>query len=77
MPAYERYYRTLVGKDAIVQAAAAEGLMYEPGAGPSYSDLGFVLLMAVVESCSGEEFGRFVHREVLAPFGMAGARWAP
>lgn len=77
LPAYERYYRTLQGKAAIVQAAAQEGLMYEPGAGPTYSDLGFVLLMAVVEAASGESFDRFVQREVLTPFGMARARWAP
>lgn len=77
LPAYERYYRTLSGKEAIVQAAAAEGLMYEPGTGPTYSDLGFVLLMAVVEACSGEAFDRFVQREVLTPFGMRDARWVP
>lgn len=77
LPAYERYYRTLSGKAAIVQAAAQEGLMYEPGTGPTYSDLGFVLLMAVVEAASGERFDAFVQREVLGPFGMSGARWAP
>ena len=77
LPAYERYYRTLRGKDAIVAAAAAEGLMSEPGTGVVYSDLGFVLLMAVVEACSGEPFAAFVQREVLAAFGMAGAMFAP
>ncbi|MFM1871069.1 MAG: hypothetical protein RL398_491, partial [Planctomycetota bacterium] len=45
LPAYERYYRTLAGKAAIVDAAAREGLMYEPGTGVTYSDIGFVLLM--------------------------------
>jgi CubicO group peptidase (beta-lactamase class C family) len=77
LPAYERYYRTLEGKDAILAAAAAEGLMTEPGSGVTYSDLGFMLLMAVVESCSGEAFVRFVDREVLTPFGLRGAGWAP
>ena len=77
LPAYERYYRTLSGRDAIVAAAAAEGLMSEPGSGVVYSDLGFVLLMAVVEACSGEPFATFVGREVLAPFGMRNAGFAP
>jgi len=77
LPAYERYYRTMVGKDAIVQAAAKEALMTEPGTSVTYSDLGFVLLMAVVEQCSGEPFGPFVQREVLQPFGMKAARFAP
>ena len=77
LPAYERYYRTLQGKDAILAAAAAEGLMSEPGTGPVYSDLGFVLLMAVVENCSGEPFARFVDREVLTAFGLRHAGFAP
>lgn len=77
LPAYERYYRTLQGKAAILAAVAAEGLMTEPGTGPVYSDLGFMLLMMVVESCSGEEFVRFVDREVLTPFGLRHAGWAP
>ncbi|MFY9343073.1 MAG: serine hydrolase domain-containing protein, partial [Planctomycetota bacterium] len=73
LPAYERYYRTLSGKDAIVGAATREGLMSEPGSGVTYSDLGFVLLMAVVEKCTGEPFERFVQRAVFDRFGMAGA----
>ncbi|HEX5050574.1 MAG TPA: glycoside hydrolase family 3 N-terminal domain-containing protein [Planctomycetota bacterium] len=77
LPAYERYYRTLHGKDAIVAAAAAEGLMTEPGTSVTYSDLGFVLLMAVVEAASGEPFGPFVQREVFDAFGMRSARFVP
>jgi beta-N-acetylhexosaminidase len=77
LPAYERFHRTLAGKDAIVAAAAAEGLMYEPGTGPTYSDLGFILLMAVVEKASGEPFATFVEREVLKPLAMRTATFAP
>jgi beta-N-acetylhexosaminidase len=77
LPAYERYYKTLRGKDAIVGAACAEPLMSEPGSGVVYSDLGFVLLMAIVERASGEDFASFVRRAVLAPFGMRGATFAP
>lgn len=76
LPAYERYYRSMSGKAPIVHAAVREGLMYEPGAGPIYSDLGFVLLMAVVEAATGESFERVVQREVLTPFGMHGTSWA-
>jgi beta-N-acetylhexosaminidase len=77
LPAYERYYRTLAGKDAIVAAAAAEGLMYEPGTGPTYSDLGFVLLMAVVEAASGQPFAAFTQQQVFRPLHMRSARWVP
>jgi CubicO group peptidase (beta-lactamase class C family) len=77
LPAYERYYRTLKGKAAIVRAATAEALMSEPGAGVTYSDLGFVLLMAIVETCSGETFAAFAQREVFDAFGMTRARFVP
>jgi beta-N-acetylhexosaminidase len=73
LPAYERYYKATQGKAAIVAAACAEPLMSEPGGSVVYSDLGFVLLMAVVEACSGEDFAAFVAREVWAPLGMASA----
>jgi CubicO group peptidase (beta-lactamase class C family) len=43
----------------------------------TYSDLGFVLLMAIVEACTGEPFEQFVAREVFVPFGMYGAAFAP
>jgi beta-N-acetylhexosaminidase len=77
LPAYERFYKSLSGRDAILAAAVAEDLMHEPGAGPTYSDVGFLLLMAVVEACSGERFEAVVAREVLQPFGLLGARFVP
>ena len=59
LASYVRYFRTLEGKDAIVEAAAKEGLMSEPGTSVRYSDLGFILLMAVVEAVAGP-FDQFV-----------------
>jgi beta-N-acetylhexosaminidase len=76
LAAYVRYFRNLQGKDAIVAAAAKEGLMSEPGTGVRYSDLGFILLMAVVEAASGQPFERFVTDTVYAKLGMS-ARFAP
>ncbi len=56
LASYVRFYRSLNGKEDIVAAAAAEGLMSEPETSVRYSDLGFILLMAVVEAASGEDF---------------------
>lgn len=77
LPAYERYYRTLQGRDAIVAAACAEGLMSEPGSGVTYSDVGFILLMAIAEAASKAPFADYVQRAVFAPLGMSGAVFAP
>ncbi len=73
LPPYERYYRTLSGKDAIVAAAAREGLMTEPGARVVYSDLGLILAMAIVERCSKQPFDAFVRDAVFLPLAMDGA----
>jgi beta-glucosidase-like glycosyl hydrolase/CubicO group peptidase (beta-lactamase class C family) len=77
LPAFRDYYRTLKGKAAIVRAATAEDLTSEPGAGVTYSDVGFVLLMQIVELCSGELFEAFVQHDVFDAFGMTGARFVP
>ena len=76
LPSYVRFFRTLAGRDSILAAAAAEGLMLEPGTAVRYSDLGFMLLMAVVEAASGERFEAFVARRVTGPL-RSGARFAP
>jgi CubicO group peptidase (beta-lactamase class C family) len=75
--AHAPFFKTLSGKDAIVAAAAAADLAGEPGKFVRYSDLGFVLLMAVVERASGEPFEQFVQREVWAPLGMTNATFVP
>lgn len=77
LPAYERFYLTLHDKDAIVAAAARAPLVAAPGTRTLYSDLDFILLMAVVERCSGESFQAFVQREVLNALDLRGAVWAP
>jgi serine beta-lactamase-like protein LACTB, mitochondrial len=47
-----------------------DSLLFEPGVKFSYSSYGFNLLSAVVEGASGEEFLRFMQREVFLPLKM-------
>ncbi|GAB4137687.1 MAG: glycoside hydrolase family 3 N-terminal domain-containing protein [Planctomycetota bacterium] len=77
LPSYVRFFRAMKGREAILRAAAEEGLMTEPGTSTTYSDLGFMLLMAVVERASGEPFETYVGREVLAALDLRHARFAP
>ncbi|MCK5944681.1 MAG: serine hydrolase, partial [Planctomycetes bacterium] len=76
LPSYVRFFREMKGRDVILKAAAEEGLMLEPGTSVRYSDLGFMLLMAVVEAVSGQPFERFVAERVVAPLRMQ-ASFAP
>lgn len=75
LPSYVRFFRTLQGRREILRAAAREGLMLEPGTAVRYSDLGFMLLMAVVEAASGEPFEDYVRTRIWQPLGMSGARF--
>lgn len=51
--------------------AAAEPLEYAPGTAYLYSDLGFMLLQAVVEEASGQDLESFCHRELYERLGLA------
>ena len=50
--------------------AAAEPLEYAPGTAYLYSDLGFMLLQAVVEEASGRDLESFCRREFYEPLGL-------
>ncbi len=70
LPPFRKFYATLKGRDAIVDAAAREPLVDKPGAKTVYSDLGLILLMACVERVTGRPFETVVTDEVLKPLHM-------
>lgn len=66
-----------------VQEALALPLRFRPGSGQGYSNVGYALLAAVVESASGERFEAALRRRVFEPAGMSRTgfsgerRWRP
>lgn len=64
-------------RDEAVSLAAHLPLRYAVGEGRHYSDLGFVLLGAVVESVTGERLDASVRALVTGPLGMAETRLGP
>ena len=77
LPAHAPLYRTANGRHEMIAAAAATALQREPGGERQYSDLGFLLLGAVVEAASGESLALFAQRAVFEPYGMRGAGFVP
>lgn len=72
------FFRAAKGRDAVLAAAVAEPLLAGgPGTQCVYSDVGYLLLGATVEAVSGESLATYAEREVFAPLGMTGARFAP
>jgi CubicO group peptidase (beta-lactamase class C family) len=58
-----------------LSAAAALPLRYPPGSGRHYSDLGFMLLGAVVAAVTAQPLDDAVRRLVLDPYGLAATRY--
>ena len=69
------YLKGARGDDA-VSLAAGLPLRYRPGGGRHYSDLGFILLGALVARVGGGGLAATVDELVLRPFGLTGTRYA-
>jgi len=75
-PPHRPYYLQQEGtppaaaKEAIVASVLAEPLLDLPGNRSRYSDLGFILLGAIVERKSGMGLDQFVRRRIYGPLGL-------
>lgn len=45
-------------------------LLFEPGTDFAYSNSGYILLGAIIESVSGQSYEAFLHKEIFKPLGM-------
>lgn len=74
LPAWRPYYERLTGSDpeALLEAALSEQPDRGPSVGALYSDVGFLVLMAVLEKASGRGLEKLIQEEVLIPLGLLG-----
>jgi serine-type D-Ala-D-Ala carboxypeptidase len=76
LPAWRPFYQEVLAAPPearptlLERLAAAAPLEYPPDTATLYSDLGFMLLKAVVESLSGETLDRFCGEEIYRPLGL-------
>lgn len=52
---------------------AADPLKFEPGKGRAYSNYGYVVLGAIVEAVSGQNYFDYIQKHVFDPVGMSGS----
>jgi CubicO group peptidase (beta-lactamase class C family) len=83
-PAHRKFYEKLfadgVGsgyRAALLAQAAAEPLDYPPGARSLYSDLGFILLGALVEEVMGARLDVLAERLIFRPLGLSSLAFVP
>jgi CubicO group peptidase (beta-lactamase class C family) len=60
-------------EDELVRLAAAQPLLFKPGASYSYSSTGYTILGAIISRVTGQFYGDFLHDTIFHPLEM---RWA-
>jgi CubicO group peptidase (beta-lactamase class C family) len=83
LPAWRPFYAEVLAAPAsarptlLERLAAATPLEYVPNTGTIYSDLGFMLLKAVVEQVSGESLDQFCRGQIFRPLGLTSLGFKP
>ncbi|MBO0911269.1 MAG: serine hydrolase, partial [Acidobacteria bacterium] len=77
LPAYEKLFLSAPGRDECLRAAFSVPLECDPGVRAEYSDIGFIVLGAVLERIANEPLDRFCQREVFGPLGMPHTAFNP
>jgi CubicO group peptidase (beta-lactamase class C family) len=76
-PGGEPLPRQLKSRDEILQAIFSIGLLYPPGTGRIYDDLGYVLLGVIVEGIAGVALDKYCATEIFGPLKMTETMFVP
>lgn len=77
LPAWLPLYTDCHSAEEAVTRICATPLESSPGERVTYSDLGFILLGALIEQVTGEPIDRFASANVFVPLGMTDTRYCP
>lgn len=77
LPGIRQFFKDTKGHEAIIERAASEPLVHKPGTQVEYSDLGFILLGAIVERLTGQPEDAFAKQEIFGPLGMDRSMYRP
>ena len=70
LPSYARTRGESGAPADVVAELLSHDLLFEPGESYQYSNGGYVLLAAIVERVSGQEFGQFLEARLFAPLAL-------
>jgi CubicO group peptidase (beta-lactamase class C family) len=74
---FRPYHETLQGSDALLWAISREPWEAAPGSVVTYSDLGYIILGAIVERVAGMSLAAFAKERVFNPLGIREADYNP
>ena len=63
-------------RERLLDVVGADRLLFEPGAGWTYSNVGYLFVREAIEAASGLPLGKALHDLVLEPLGLKSARLA-
>lgn len=70
LPAWRPIYQQAKGRDEAIQAVLNVPLDRKPGDGYTYSDLGYILLGAILETVFERPLNELVREQIAVPLGM-------
>jgi CubicO group peptidase (beta-lactamase class C family) len=62
--------------DELTRRVGSDRLLFQPGQGWAYSNLGYLFVRDMIEDRAGEDIGAALHRLVFAPLGVPGVKIA-
>ncbi len=77
LPAHVDYYKTCKSEAEVVAKIMAEPLAAAPGEKEVYSDLGYILLGAIIERVTGRTLDSLAQEQIFAPLGMKDTMYNP
>jgi CubicO group peptidase (beta-lactamase class C family) len=62
--------------DELLRRVGSDRLLFEPGQGWAYSNVGYLFVRAIIEEAAGEDIGAALGRLVFVPLGVPGVKLA-
>lgn len=77
LPGYGRLFEQAQGRQAMLDLCMGQPLIADPGTKTEYSDIGFMLLGAILEQAAGEALDSYCLREIYQPLTMHNTSFCP
>lgn len=68
--AYRRFYTEKLTKDDIIERICQESLVAPPDSKVIYSDLGFIMISAIIEKVTAMSFSKYTNKYIFEPLEM-------
>lgn len=77
LPAWRALYKDANSREAVIHAALNTPRTRPPGKGYTYSDLGYILMGAILERVYGQSQAELFRTKVAAPLGLQSTTYCP